>query len=281
MINVSLGFSPCPNDTFVFDALIHNKIDTKDINFKVVMADVEDLNQRSFEEELDITKISFHALAYLTDSYQLLDAGSALGRNCGPLLIAKEYLSEARLNAARIAIPGRYTTANFLLSLAFPQALNKVEILFSDIEQAVLDNRFDAGLIIHENRFTFQDKGLVKIVDLGEYWETLTGMPIPLGGIAIKRKLPQGVKQTINELLKASVQFALTNPDSSLSYVKKHAQEMDEKVMYQHINLYVIEYTKNLGLQGRAAIREMYAIATRKGIISEPRADLFLSPKIF
>jgi len=190
MTNLTLGFSPCPNDTFIFDALLHGRIDTEGLVFEPVMEDVEALNRRAFAGELAVTKLSYHAFAHLTDQYALLDAGSALGNNCGPLLIARQAMTEAEVNAARIAIPGKMTTANFLLSLAFPLAQHKQEVIFSDIENAVLRGDVEAGLIIHENRFTYAQKGLVKILDLGEHWETTTGLPIPLGGIVVRRDLP-------------------------------------------------------------------------------------------
>ena len=180
-MTLSLGFSPCPNDTFIFDALLHGRVDTEGIDFEPFIEDVEALNRRAFAGDIDITKLSYHAFAHLTHRYALLHAGSALGNNCGPLLVARAPMTEQQINAASIAIPGKMTTAHLLFSLAYPKALDKRETLFSDIEDAVLDGRVDAGLIIHENRFTYEQKGLTKIVDLGEYWETTTGSPIPLG----------------------------------------------------------------------------------------------------
>ena len=188
-MKLTLGFSPCPNDTFIFDAMVHHKIDTEGLEFEVVMEDVEELNQRAFAHELDITKLSFHAYAYLINRYVLLSAGSALGNNCGPLLIAKKEMSEKEINNSKIAIPGKFTTANFLLGLAYPKAQNKIPVLFSEIEEAILSGKVDAGLVIHETRFTYHERGLVKIIDLGEYWEGDTGLPIPLGGIVVKRGL--------------------------------------------------------------------------------------------
>ncbi len=269
-MKLSLGFSPCPNDTFVFDAMIHGKIDTEGLEFEVFMGDVEDLNQRAFAGNLDITKLSYHAFAYLTDQYSLLDAGSALGNNCGPLLVAKTLKTETEIIHGKIAIPGKYTTANFLFGYAFPKAQNKVEMLFSDIEEAVLQGKVDAGLIIHENRFTYQQKGLVKVIDLGEFWETNTGMPIPLGGIVIKRDLPIDIQQKVNRVMQRSVQFAFDHPKSSLPFVRTHAQEMDEAVMYQHIDLYVNQYTLDLGEKGKAAVQYLFDVATKKQIIPEP-----------
>ncbi|MCG8326095.1 MAG: 1,4-dihydroxy-6-naphthoate synthase [Chitinophagales bacterium] len=266
-MKLSLGFSPCPNDTFIFDAIIHKKVDTEGLEFEPVIEDVEALNQMAFKQELDITKLSFHAFAHLLAHYALLDAGSALGKNVGPLLIAKTNIAQKEFKNKHIAIPGKFTTANFLLSLAFPRANYKTEMLFSDIEQAVLDDKVDAGLIIHENRFTYQDKGLVKLIDLGEYWESTTQMPIPLGGIVVRRSLDTAIQQAVNRVMSRSVAYALDHPESSREYVAQYAQEMDPEVMQQHINLYVNEYTRELGNEGKAAVQRMFDIAMAKGVI--------------
>ncbi len=259
-MKLSLGFSPCPNDTFIFDALIHHKIDTEGLDFDVFYDDVETLNQKAMRGELDISKLSYHAFAYVADKYVLLDAGSALGFGVGPLLICKDdteidYLPvkshSSRISQLIIGIPGKYTTANFLLGLAFPNATNKAELVFSDIEDAVLDGRVDVGLIIHENRFTYQDKGLKKIIDLGDYWEKRTGCPIPLGGIVANRNLPLAIQHKINRVLRKSVEFAFENPKSGLDFIRSHAQEMNEEVMYKHIDLYVNKYSVDLGAEGK------------------------------
>src|SRR6476661_3374456 len=201
-MTLSLGFSPCPNDCFMFDAIVNRRIDLEGLEFSVRMADVEALNKAAFAGEADVTKLSYHAYAHCTRDYVLLDAGSALGRNCGPLLISRRAVSreEVASGQLRIAIPGRYTTANFLLGLAFPGARDKTELVFSAIEPALLNDEYDAGLIIHENRFTYEAKGLRKIIDLGEFWEGETGTPIPLGGIVIKRSIPDDVKQRVNRV---------------------------------------------------------------------------------
>jgi len=272
---LTIGFSPCPNDCFIFDAMIHHKIDTEGLQFEVVMEDVEALNQRAFQAELDITKLSYHAYAFLTKPYQLLNAGSALGNNCGPILISTSEFEISDLSNATIAIPGKYTTANFLLSLAFPDAKNKVEMLFSDIEDAVISGKVAAGLIIHENRFTYQQKGLIKIIDLGEYWETLTKAPIPLGGIVIKRHLSDELKQKVNRVLRKSVEFAFANPQSSLNFVKAHAQELSEEVIYKHIDLYVNDYSIDLGAEGKRAIRLLFDKAQEVGIINKIEEEIF------
>lgn len=275
-MKLTLGFSPCPNDTFIFDALVHNKIDTEGLEFDVILGDVEALNQKAFAAELDITKLSYHAFGHCLSDYVLLDAGSALGHNCGPLLIAKKHLTPAEVNAARIAVPGKYTTADFLLGLAYPQAKNKTETLFSDIENDVLTGKVDAGLIIHENRFTYQEKGLVKIIDCGEYWETNYRHPIPLGGIVVKRSLPVPTRQKVNRVLARSVRYALDNPAAPKDYVRQHAQEMDESVMYQHINLYVNDYTADLGEKGKAAVKTLFDTARAQGLIPDFSGEIFV-----
>jgi 1,4-dihydroxy-6-naphthoate synthase len=274
-MKLSLGFSPCPNDTFIFDALIHHKIDTEGLTFEVTFDDVETLNQKAFNNHLDITKLSYHAYAYAINHYVLLDAGSALGFGVGPLLIAKEAQNLDNKDLL-VGIPGKYTTANFLLSLAYPHLQNKKELVFSDIEQQLLNNQLDLGLIIHENRFTYQDKGLHKIIDLGEYWEKETNCAIPLGGIVIKRSLPLEIQHQVNRLIRKSVEYAFANPTSALPFIKQHAQEMDEKVMYQHIDLYVNKYSIDLGLEGKKAIRTMFDKALSHQIIPSINQNIFL-----
>ncbi|MGZ4034976.1 MAG: menaquinone biosynthesis family protein [Bacteroidia bacterium] len=276
---LTLGFSPCPNDCFIFDAMLHGKIDTEGLEFEIFMEDVETLNQKAFRGELDITKLSYHAYAYLTKHYQLLNAGSALGNNCGPLLISKNADIQnliSNIQNLKIAIPGKYTTANFLLSLAFPEAKNKIEMVFSDIEDAVLTGKADAGLIIHENRFTYEQKGLKKIIDLGEYWETLAKAPIPLGGIVIKRNLADELKIKVDRVLRKSVEYAFANPKSSLNFVKAHAQEMSEEVMYKHIDLYVNNYSVDLGDEGKRAIKLLFDKAQQSGVINKIEEEIFL-----
>jgi 1,4-dihydroxy-6-naphthoate synthase len=277
-MQLSLGFSSCPNDTFIFDAMVHEKIDTEGLSFTVYMHDVEELNQMAFRKELDITKLSYHAFAYLTDNYQLLDAGSALGFGVGPLLVIKKDSPATQKDKSewKVAIPGKFTTANFLLSIAYPEIKNKTEVLFSEIEKEVLNDNFDAGLIIHENRFTYEKKGLLKVADLGEFWEKYANAAIPLGGIVVKRNLPNELKQKINRVLKRSVEYAFANPKSSIDYVKKHAQEMQEEVMYKHINLYVNKFTKDLGEEGKRAVKTLFNMAKEKQIIKKIREDIFL-----
>jgi 1,4-dihydroxy-6-naphthoate synthase len=276
-MRITLGISPCPNDTFIFGALAGKLIDTEGIDFEFVMEDVEALNKMAFAGTTDVTKLSYHAFAYLTDRYALLHAGSALGNNCGPLLVARTALSETEINQARIAIPGKMTTANFLLGLAFPNATDRVETLFSGIEEAVVNGDCDAGLIIHENRFTYQQKGLVKLMDLGEYWESTTGLPIPLGGIVVRRDIPQEVQLKINRLVRKSVEFAFANTEAVMPYIRSHAQAMDDQVMMSHIGLYVNDYTIDLGPKGQSAIREMFRMALEKGLIKKYNINFFVN----
>jgi 1,4-dihydroxy-6-naphthoate synthase len=280
-MKLTLAFSPCPNDCFMFDAVVNRRIDLEGLDFDVRLADVEALNEAAFDGAVDVTKLSYHAYAYCAGDYVLLDAGSALGRNCGPLLISRRPISreEVGSGAVRIAIPGKYTTANFLLGLAFPAASDRTPLLFSEIEAAVLDGRFDAGLIIHENRFTYAAKGLRKIVDLGEFWEEETGAPIPLGGIVVRRSLPGAIKQAVNRVVRRSVEYAFAHRTASLPFVREHAQEMSEQVMYQHIDLYVNEYSIDLGADGRRAVELLFERARALGVIPPMEQSLFLDDR--
>lgn len=279
-MKLSLGFSPCPNDCFIFDAIVHQRIDLEGLEFSVLMADVEALNRLTFGSELDVTKLSYHAFAHCAHEYVLLDAGSALGRGCGPLLVARRTISSGEVAAGRlrIAIPGKYTTANFLLRLAFPKALDKSEVVFSEIENAVLHGDYDAGLIIHENRFTYEAQGLKKIIDLGEFWEHETGAPIPLGGIVVRRGLSLEVQHTMNRIMRRSVEYAFAHPDVSLPFVRQHAQEMSDDVMRRHIELYVNEYSLDLGDEGRRAVELLFERAAATGIMPSMQDGLFLTP---
>jgi 1,4-dihydroxy-6-naphthoate synthase len=263
----------------MFDAIVNERIDLEGLTFSVRMADVEALNKAAFAGEAAVTKLSYHAYAHCTRDYVLLDAGSALGRNCGPLLISKRTISTAEVAAGnvRIAVPGRYTTANFLLGLAFPEARDRSELLFSEIEAALLDEQYDAGLIIHENRFTYESKGLKKIIDLGEFWEAETGTPIPLGGIVVNRSIPDEMKQRVNRVLRRSVEYALAHREASRPFVREHAQEMSDDVMSRHIELYVNEYSVDLGDDGKRAVTVLFEKARAIGIIPAVNANLFLS----
>ncbi|HMU45737.1 MAG TPA: 1,4-dihydroxy-6-naphthoate synthase [Chitinophagaceae bacterium] len=276
----TLGFSPCPNDTFIFDALVNKKIDTENLHFNVVLEDVETLNQWAFEGKLDVSKLSYPAFFQNTNEYGLLNAGAALGKGVGPILITnhKQGIKNDEVGLNSIALPGINTTANLLFSFAYPEATNKKFMLFSDIEDAVFNKQTDLGVIIHENRFTYQQKGLKKVKDLGEYWEEKTGQPIPLGGIAAKRSLGNDVIQKINSLIRKSLEFANRNWPSLPEYVTLHAQEMSEDVMRQHIQLYVNDYSLELGDRGRQAVQTLYNTFSREIIEKEKNIshDLFL-----
>ncbi|MCW3463300.1 1,4-dihydroxy-6-naphthoate synthase [Chitinophaga nivalis] len=253
-MHLSLGFSPCPNDTFIFDALVNNKIDTQGFTFDTQLEDVETLNNWALQGKLAVTKLSFAVYLKVKDQYDLLNSGSALGRGCGPLLIARKDIAKADISQLTIAIPGENTTANLLFSIAFPEAKNKKVMLFSEIENAVLSGAVDAGVIIHENRFTYQQKGLVKLMDMGEYWEQTTGNPIPLGGIFIRKDVPADIRAQLDSLIHQSLQHSYTTYPQLSEYVKSHAQEMDEQVMRQHIDLYVNDFSLDLGTEGKAAV---------------------------
>lgn len=273
---LTLGFSTCPNDTFIFDALLHQKVDTEGLQFDVILADVEELNRNAFDGTIDITKLSYHAYAYVADNYKLLTSGSALGYKNGPLLIGKHKIYPDEVADIKVAIPGKYTTANLLFSIAYPKVSEKKEYLFSDIEEAVLDGEVDAGVIIHENRFTYERKGLKKIVDLGEDWEEKTKNPIPLGGIVIHRKIDTETQQKVNRVLKRSVEYALADPNSSYLYVKKYAQELNDEVIKKHIDLYVNRFTVELGENGVNAVTTLFDKAKNERIIESIPKDIFV-----
>ena len=285
-MKLTFAYSPCPNDTFMFEPLVSGRVDTEGLRFEIHLADVEVLNKAATNQQYDITKLSFNAYTQLTDSYQLLNAGSALGRKCGPLLIAKNSMDYGQITKSTISIPGKNTTANFLLSFAYPEISNKKEELFSDIEASVLSDAASAGVIIHENRFTFQDKGLVQLCDLGEHWEEKTGYPIPLGGIVTRRKFTEELKQKIDRVIARSVAYALENPNSGIEYIRSHAQEMDEKVMRAHIELYVNDFSANIGLEGKSSIQYLFDQhpSTKDGNYTKPLfviKDEDLSPTEF
>jgi len=273
-LTLTLGFSPCPNDTFIFDALVNGKIDTGDLKFEVLLEDVETLNRWAAAGKLDITKLSFSALLQLSETYALLHAGAALGRGVGPLLVSAQPQPaiglEAFMNSARIAIPGKNTTANLLLSLAFPAAQNKTEIIFSDIESKVISGEFDTGLLIHEGRFTYRQKGLHQLLDLGEWWEKESSQAIPLGGIAARRSLGQAVCAQVDQLIRQSLQYAWQHYPSLPPFVTQHAQEMDETVMRQHIQLYVNEQSLEMDATAEKAIAALAASATAAGWAKAP-----------
>lgn len=278
MTTITLGFSPCPNDTFIFDALVNQKIDTGDFKFNYVLEDVETLNQWAEQGKLEVTKLSYNAFLNLTGKYSLLDSGSALGRGVGPLLISHQPLPstenlEALINQSRIAIPGLNTTANLLFSLAFPDARQKTEVVFSDIENKVIDHEFDLGLIIHESRFTYQEKGLHKWMDMGDWWEKTTGAAIPLGGIVVRKDIPQEQAKQIENLIRESLRYSRRQYPNLSEFITNHAQEMSEDVMRHHIELYVNEYSESLGNTGRAAVTMLFEKAYQNGLVTEAVTD--------
>jgi 1,4-dihydroxy-6-naphthoate synthase len=256
-LKLTLGFSPCPNDTFIFDALVNGKIDTDGLSFDVQLEDVQTLNEWAKAGQLDISKISYGVLPLVLHNYVTLNSGGALGKGVGPLLIANSEFDIADLPSKTIAVPGINTTAHMLFSLAFPRAMNKQFLVFHEIEEAVLSGKVDAGVIIHENRFTYQDKGLIKLMDLGEYWEQQLQVPIPLGGIIAKRGLGSDLIRKIDDLIKQSVEYAFANYPELTDYTRQHSQEMSESVMRQHIDLYVNNYSINLGDEGKKAVTTM------------------------
>ncbi len=280
-MKLSLGFSPCPNDTFIFDALVNKKIDTEGFEFDVKLEDVETLNQWAMEDKLDITKLSFPALFRSLENYVLLDSGSALGKGVGPLLVSGKETLAGEVEDLSIAIPGVNTTANLLMSFAYPSAKNKTPMLFSKIEDAVVNGDKDLGVIIHENRFTYQDKGLFKVRDLGEYWESKMNVPIPLGGIAISQSVKRSIAMKVNELIRKSLEYSFAHYPEITDYVKEHSQAMKEEVMRQHIDLYVNNYSLSLGEDGRKAIETLHTVflennADAVDAVNEPELSLFL-----
>ncbi len=264
-MKLTLGFSPCPNDTFIFDALVNGLIPSQGLEFDVVLEDVETLNRWAAEGRLDVTKLSFSALLPLLENYALLRTGAALGRGVGPLLVAREPIPFPEISGKKIAIPGKQTTANLLFSLAFPEAQDKTEVLFSDVAEGILSGNFDAGLMIHEGRFTYEKQGLVKLLDLGEWWEQASGAPIPLGGIVIKRKYGKEIYEKVNTLLAQSLAYAWRRYPELSDFIVCNAQEMEEDVMRSHINLYVNDFTADLGPEGEKALAILQEKAGVKG----------------
>lgn len=272
-MKLSLGFSPCPNDTFIFDALVNGKIDTLGFQFEVAMEDVETLNRWAMQEKLDITKISYGVLPRILPAYRVLDAGGALGKGVGPLLVARQPMDLEQVAGLRIALPGANTTAHMLFTLAFPEATQKIFLPFHEIQDAVLRGDADAGVIIHENRFTYADKGLHKLLDLGEFWEHNTQSPIPLGGIVMNRRFDPAIMAKIDGLIRESVMYSWQQYPVLSDFVRDHAQEMSEDVMRQHINLYVNNYSTALGPEGRAAIWQLLEVSSQ--IVPQPANGSF------
>jgi 1,4-dihydroxy-6-naphthoate synthase len=273
-MNLSIGYSTCPNDTFIFGAMVHGMIDTGKYTFNVHLDDVEALNKLASSARLDITKLSCRALFDVSNDYGLLRSGGAMGLGCGPLLIARKPIALSNLSGCRLAIPGEKTTAHFMLNFILPNLPDKKAYLFSEIEDAVLNGEVDAGLIIHENRFTYAARGLHKLLDLGEEWEKQTQSPIPLGCIGILRKYGAEVAADLEKLIRQSVQYAWKNPDLLRPYIKSHAQSMEDEVIDAHIALYVNHFTENLGTSGEQALRTMAEVLNYHA----PMTELYACP---
>lgn len=276
-MEITLGFSSCPNDTYMFDALVHKKIDTEGFDFNYVISDVQELNRRAFVGDLQMTKLSYFAYSHVYQNYQILDSGSALGFANGPLVICKKG-DEKKINASsRILIPGKETTANLLFSIAYPEFTNKTECLFSEIEPKIMSGEYDAGVIIHEDRFTYAERGFSLLCDLGTYWESQTKSPIPLGAIVVRRDVPDDVKMTLSRLLKKSIEYANAHPMDSYAFIHEHAQAIEDDVLRKHIALFVNDFSLSLGEQGRKAVETLYRRAYEVGILSSKPSQIFLN----
>lgn len=273
---LSLGFSPCPNDTFMFYPLVHKLIESHGLSYRERLEDVETLNLLALDGVLDISKVSYHALGHIRESYALLRSGSALGRGCGPLLIANEKLDTQKLVSKTVAVPGKYTTALLLLRLFNPSLTNFIVLPFDRIMDAVKDGRADAGLVIHESRFTYEKRGFRKLLDLGEWWEQETGLPIPLGGIVAKRSLGKDVIKIIEQALQKGVKYAKANPNEAANYIREHSQEIREDICAAHIKLYVNDFSTELGEEGKFAIDCLIKRAEDAGIIPTSLNSIFI-----
>jgi len=277
MKTLSLGYSPCPNDTYIFYALAHNKVTIPGYKIEERLEDVETLNQLALKGLLDLTKVSYHALGHLRDRYVLLRSGGALGRGCGPLVIAPKASDMQDLRGKRIAIPGKLTTANLLLQLYGEGYDNLLTVPFEQIMPTLQRGDADAGVIIHESRFTYREAGFHEIVDLGAWWEEDSGLPIPLGGILARRDLGPETIQAVDQAIRSSLDFARQNPQLPLNYIKKHSQELSDMVINAHIELYVNDFSLNLGEQGVAAVEVLMTRAEERGLISKSAEPLFLT----
>lgn len=271
---INFGFSPCPNDTFAFHALVHGQVPLPGMEVRPFLADVEELNRRALDGELELSKLSFHALGRVLDRYALLRAGSALGRGCGPLLVARAGAEEMDLSQVTVAVPGHLTTAHLLLALHLGRPPKVQPMVFHEVMPAVAAGRYDVGLVIHEGRFTYERLGLVKLLDLGQWWEEQTGLPIPLGCIAVRRDLGRETGLALERALRQSVEQAFAHPQASREYVLSHAQEMEDAVVSQHIGLYVNDFSLDLGPQGLAAVEEMLVRGRAAGLLPPASAPL-------
>ena len=276
MPNLSLGYSPCPNDTFIFYPLVHGLVGSPEFSFSERLEDVETLNRLALKGELDITKISCHLLGFIRMEYCLLRSGGALGRGCGPLVVSRRFTRMEELKGRRIAVPGRYTTAYLLLRLFDPELDNIIFLPFHEIIGAVANGEADAGVIIHESRFTFSDHGLTKLLDLGDWWENETGHPIPLGGIVAKRSLGKETVAILERMVRASVEYAFAHPGAADAYIRAHSQEMSDEVCAAHIELYVNRFSLDLGSEGEAAVTALLCRAEAAGLVPSSTESIFL-----
>jgi len=277
LISLKIGYSPCPNDTFIMAALAENRL-ASPLIFEPLLADVETLNQWALEDRLDVTKLSFMALGQVRNSYGLLSSGGALGWGCGPLLVTRPGRTLAQLDHGAVASPGNLTTAALLLSLYLGKQPDFRQMVFSDIMPAVASGEADFGLVIHEGRFTLAAYGLEPLLDLGSWWEQETGHPIPLGGIAIRRDLGLELAQMVDHAIRSSLLDALASPERTMSYVQSHAQEMDQDVVTQHIKLYVNSFSMDLSAEGQEAVALLFSKAEGAGFIPRSSIPLMAYP---
>jgi len=274
---IQLAFSTCPNDTFMFGTLLRGEAGFNPSTLDLVMCDIEELNSNAGKHLPDISKISFASFPFIADQYEMLNSGSAVGYKNGPLLVSRHKIYPDEVKDLHIAIPGKLTTANLLLEILFPGVKQKTSFLFSDIEDVVMDKACDAGLIIHENRFTYQKKGLLKIADLGEMWEKEYDLPVPLGGIVVKRDLPNEQKKSFEISLANSIRMAFADPKPIWTFIKSNAKEMDDDVIQAHIDLYVNDFSIDLGDKGKQAIRILFQKAAERGLLPAIPEDIFFS----
>ncbi len=277
MRTLSLGYSPCPNDTLMFYPLVHGLVETGDLRFRERLEDVETLNMLAIENALDVCKVSYHAFAHIRQHYVLLRSGGAMGKGCGPIIVARQDSRIANLQDKRFATPGRYTTAHLLLRLFNPQIARITPMPFHEILPAVVEGRVDAGVIIHESRFTFQDYGLKRILDLGEWWESKTGLPLPLGGIAAKRNLGDSLLHGVGKAVRASVDYATSHQGEALKYIRSHAREMDDDVCSSHIALYVNQHSIDPGPEGERAAEALISLAAKRGLVPDSSLPVYVS----
>lgn len=266
-MEVTLGFSPCPNDTFIFNALVNGPLQPAGHRLHVTLQDVETLNRMAFEERLDITKLSFYAWLKARDHYRLLSSGGALGYGCGPLVIAAESYGPDDMDRCRIVLPGKWTTAHLLFRMWAPQAHQRRFISYDKIFDALRKGEADCGVIIHESRFTFESAGFRPVIDLGAWWEEQTGLPIPLGCIAVHRRLPLPVADQLDQAIRESIRQARCDPDAALPYIRAHAREMTAEVLRAHIDTFVNEFSLDLGEKGREAVQMLEMRARQAGAL--------------